>query len=410
MLLDGDRTARRGARRTRCSTPLFARARRRARDDAHRRAQAARDRRGRGAARRIRCSSAASIARSPRSTARSASPTSCCCYRDEVERGASTTGSIATASSRSRRTTRRRAHDTLDAALAASGDARAHARLRAAPPRDRAAATASRRCCRPGMTRAHWLGKVVCSAGEHGFSAFALDVVQVMCEAMSQRLVDFNRERRHLAQFFAPAVISELLRDPGYDEALPLAARGDDRGAVRRHQQLHEDHRAGPRAAGGDRRRSSNRWSAGAVDLLWQHGGVFDKMVGDCVIGLFGPPFFRDAPDARAVAALRGGARDRGVHDRRSSSEPPYDRIPRVGIVPGLGVAIGAQPLPDVGRPHGAEPGLHRVLVGHEQHRAAAVARRLPRDARDGARVRAIDRLADGVARRDVRRADARRR
>ena len=50
-----------------------------------------------------------------------------------------------------------------------------------------------------GITRSERLGKVVYAAGENGFSTFALDVVEVLCEAIGQRLVDFNRERRHLA-------------------------------------------------------------------------------------------------------------------------------------------------------------------------------------------------------------------
>ena len=46
-------------------------------------------------------------------------------------------------------------------------------------------------------------------------------------------------------------------------------------------------------------------WSRETVNLVWKHGGVFDKMVGDCVIGLFGPPFYDVAPAERLAAALR---------------------------------------------------------------------------------------------------------
>ncbi len=46
-------------------------------------------------------------------------------------------------------------------------------------------------------------------------------------------------------------------------------------------------------------------WSRDAVDIVWQHGGVFDKMVGDCVIALFGPPFYEEAPGERLARAIQ---------------------------------------------------------------------------------------------------------
>ncbi len=195
-----------------------------------------------------------------------------------------------------------------------------------------------------GMTQSRRLGKVVCGADEQGFSAFALDVVQLMTEAMSQRLVDFNRERRHLAQFFAPSVITELLNDPAYHQRY-LTPREDAIAVlyadINSFTKLSEQVLQRPAAIA----EFVNRWSAGAVDCLWENGGVFDKMVGDCVIGLFGPPFFRDAPADRAVAALKAAA---GIASFTAAlgGEPPYDAIARSGVVPGLGVAIGLNLCP----------------------------------------------------------------
>ncbi len=195
-----------------------------------------------------------------------------------------------------------------------------------------------------GLTRSDWLGKVVCSGGEHGFSTFALDVVQVMCEAISQRLVDFNRERRHLAQFFAPKVISELLRHPHYHEQF-LTPRDRIVGVlyadINSFTKLSEQVLEQPEAIA----RFVDRWSAGAVQLLWDHGGVFDKMVGDCIIGLFGPPFFRDTPEQSALRALKA-ARAIAEFTSALEKEAPYDKIPTSGVVPGLGVAIGLNLCP----------------------------------------------------------------
>ena len=195
-----------------------------------------------------------------------------------------------------------------------------------------------------GMGGAVSLGKVLCAAEPHGFSTFALDVVEILCEAMSQRLVDFNRERRHLAQFFAPPVIAELLRDPHYhDRHLTPRERtvavlyADINSFTKISEQVLVD----PPAIAA----FVDRWSARAVALLWEHGGVFDKMVGDCVIGLFGPPFFRDPPSTSALAALRA-ARGIARFTESLGDEPPYDRIARSGVVPGLGVAIGLNLCP----------------------------------------------------------------
>jgi adenylate cyclase len=190
-----------------------------------------------------------------------------------------------------------------------------------------------------GLTKSEWLGKVVCIAGDAGFSTFALDVVEVMCEAVQQRLVDFNRERRHLAQFFAPRVISELLRDPGYDqrylsprEEMVAVLYADINSFTKLSEQVLEH----PAEIG----RFVDRWSAGAVQLLWDHGGVFDKMVGDCIIGLFGPPFFRDDLQARATAALKA-ARAISEFTIALEKEPPYQGVATSGVIPGLGVAVG---------------------------------------------------------------------
>jgi class 3 adenylate cyclase len=195
-----------------------------------------------------------------------------------------------------------------------------------------------------GMTRASRLGKVVCSAGERGFSAFALDVVEVMCEAMAQRLVDWGRERRHLAQFFSPRTIGELLRDPAYHDHYltpreqTIAVLYAD---INSFTKISEQVLVEPALIAS----FVDKWSAGAVRLLWDHGGVFDKMVGDCVIGLFGPPFFRDTPEACAIMALKA-AEGIARFTTQLGDEAPYTRIGSSGVVPGLGVAIGLNLCP----------------------------------------------------------------
>lgn len=264
-------------------------------------------------------------------------------YRDEVERGRFHYRVYHGGALRHASDGNADRHTTLDAALAERGDALLEPdtrllRLAAGMPEGVESMLST------GVTNPHWLGKVVCSAGAHGFAAFTLDVVEVMCEAMSKRLVDFNRERRHLAQFFAPSVITELLGDAAYHERY-LTPREETIAVVfadiNSFTKISEQVLEKPAAIA----EFVDRWSAGAVDLLWKHGGVFDKMVGDCVIGLFGPPFFRSDARARALAAFEA-ARAIAAFTVELERQAPYDRIPASGVVTGLGVAIGINVCP----------------------------------------------------------------
>ena len=113
---------------------------------------------------------------------------------------------------------------------------------------------------------------------------------------------------------------------------LPRAARGDGRDPLRRHRRLHalsETILKTPAKVA----ELVETWSRDAVDIVWQHGGVFDKMVGDCVIALFGPPFYDETPGERLARAhpLRGrhprddeqAARARRVRGRSAKAGSP---------------------------------------------------------------------------------------
>jgi class 3 adenylate cyclase len=150
------------------------------------------------------------------------------------------------------------------------------------------------------------LGKILVWSDE-GFSAYAMDVLRLMASTLSQRLLDYNRERIHLSQFFSASAIDTLLLDPSYGRH--LTAQDQEVGIlfadINGFTRLCEQGFDGPQNIG----RFVDEWSARVVGFIWEHGGVFDKMVGDCVIGLFGPPFFKDGRVERAEAALRA-ARD----------------------------------------------------------------------------------------------------
>ncbi len=181
------------------------------------------------------------------------------------------------------------------------------------------------------------LGKILVWSDE-GFSAYAMDILRLMASTLSQRLLDYNRERIHLSQFFSTSVIDTLLQDPAY--ARHLEAQDQEVGIlfadINGFTRLCEGAFEGPQAIG----RFVDEWSARAVGFIWEHGGVFDKMVGDCVIGLFGPPFFKDSPVERAEAALRA-ARDIQAYTASLTAREEVAALCARAKLPGLGVAIG---------------------------------------------------------------------
>lgn len=196
-----------------------------------------------------------------------------------------------------------------------------------------------------GKTRADWLGKVLVHPTPMGFSTYALDLVRLTAEMARERLVDHNRERRHLSQFFPGPVIGQLLKEPAYMEKF-LAPReeriaivfADINGFTKISEQVLER----PSAIGA----FVDDWSAGAVDIVWKHGGTFDKMVGDCVIGLWGPPFFETSPERRALSALRA-AREMLSFTVDYGEKHLKDALARhPEMSRGLGLAIGVNLTP----------------------------------------------------------------
>jgi adenylate cyclase len=192
-----------------------------------------------------------------------------------------------------------------------------------------------------GVGDAHALGKIMVWGGSDGFSAYTIDLLRLLASTLSQRLIDYNRERIHLSQFFSSAAIDELLKDPDYERRY-LSARAEEVGIVFAdingftricEQVLERPERIGTFV---------DDWSAEAVRILHQHGGVFDKMVGDCVIGLFGPPFFKDPPGTRAANAIKASLQIQAFTRDTMSAHPEISRLSEILKMPGLGVAIGA--------------------------------------------------------------------
>jgi len=185
------------------------------------------------------------------------------------------------------------------------------------------------------------LGKIIVwsNTGE-GFSAYTMDLLRLLASTLSQRLVDYNRERIHLSQFFSTRAIDELLKDPDYEKR-HLTPRAEEVGIVfadiNGFTKICEQVLERPERIG----KFVDDWSAEAVRILHKYDGVFDKMVGDCVIGLWGPPFFSNTPAQRAGNALKAAIEIQRFTRDTMSAHPEISRLGEILKMPGLGVAIG---------------------------------------------------------------------
>lgn len=192
-----------------------------------------------------------------------------------------------------------------------------------------------------GFSEAGTLGKIlVWTTSGESFSAYTMDLLHLLASTLSQRLIDYNRERIHLSQFFSTATIDKLLRDPDYERRY-LDPRAEDIGIlfadINGFTRICEQVLERPERIG----TFVDDWSEEAVRIVHQYGGVFDKMVGDCVIGLWGPPFFSDSPAERAAAALKAAIDIQRFTRETMSAHPEVSRLSEIIKLPGLGVAVG---------------------------------------------------------------------
>lgn len=154
-----------------------------------------------------------------------------------------------------------------------------------------------------GVTETTLVGKVAVSSKSGDFNTYDRDLLAGFGDFICQRVVDFNKEYRNLARSFRPADVDRMLRTSDYVERY-LRPREknvvmlyvDVSGFTRVCEQILVD----PNKIG----MLVDRWGEKAVELVWEHGGVFDKMVGDCIIGLFGPPFYERSAGELLVSAL----------------------------------------------------------------------------------------------------------
>ena len=156
-----------------------------------------------------------------------------------------------------------------------------------------------------GLRDRQVLGRLVVTKERTDFNTFDRDILDRFTSVLRRRLVDFSREWKRLSRAFSAPTVRRLLQTEDHQRRF-LAPREADAavlfcdisGFTRISEQvLREPSRIGALV---------DEWSRQAVAVIWESDGVFDKMVGDCIIGLWGPPFFEmDASEAcqRALAS-----------------------------------------------------------------------------------------------------------
>lgn len=156
-----------------------------------------------------------------------------------------------------------------------------------------------------GLIEEDLIGKVIFVPNEgQTFSIFCREIVQVFTETLRQRLVDFNRERNVLRKYFSDQVIRKLISEPGYKKQF-LSAReaeigiifADISGFTKMSEQILKEPERITRLIGD--------WSNGIIDRVFPLGACLDKLVGDCVILLFGPPFYDQSPETLVENTLK---------------------------------------------------------------------------------------------------------
>ncbi len=181
------------------------------------------------------------------------------------------------------------------------------------------------------------VGRVILTSSKGEFNTFERDLVERFADFLRQRIVDFNREWKSLSLFFPPEIVKRLLQEEDYERRFLSPVEHDVAilfcdisGFTRLSEQVLKE----PALIGA----LIDTWGERVVDIIWRSGGVFDKMVGDCVIGLWGPPFFEASPQERCRSAMRA-AKEIRDYTRALGAEAGFPQLE--GMEPPVGVATG---------------------------------------------------------------------
>lgn len=189
-----------------------------------------------------------------------------------------------------------------------------------------------------GITNGVVVGKIVATSKRGAFNTYNRELLSGFAGFIRQRIVDFNKEWRALSSSFSPSTVSKLLSKENYDHAY-LSPREETVGIlyvdIAGFTKLSETVLRTPSAVAA----LVEEWSREAVNLVWKHGGVFDKMVGDCVIALFGPPFYEEVPGERLKRAI-ACALDIRAMTQAFPNRPAFEHLRSSGLAVSTGVNL----------------------------------------------------------------------
>ena len=155
-----------------------------------------------------------------------------------------------------------------------------------------------------GITKSVVVGKIVVTSKHGTFNTYDRELLSAFAGFIRQRVVDFNKEWRGLASAFRQDDVARLISADDYEKQY-LAPREETVAIlyvdISGFTKLSETVLKTPAKVA----ELVESWSEDAVNIVWEHGGVFDKMVGDCIIALFGPPFYDEPPGKRLERAIQ---------------------------------------------------------------------------------------------------------
>ncbi len=184
------------------------------------------------------------------------------------------------------------------------------------------------------------IGKLVFRSRKGGLTPEGRDIIEIFAECLCQRLFDYNRERRSLAKCFCARDVQRLLGEPDFYKRY-LSPREENililYSDISSFTSICEKVLDSASAIGD----LINRWSRLVLDILYRYDGVFDKMVGDCVIGLFGPPFFESTMEDRTEKAVAAAVRIIEATEKLGRETGLEERIREAGIAERLTTSNG---------------------------------------------------------------------
>ncbi|MDD3000370.1 MAG: adenylate/guanylate cyclase domain-containing protein [Candidatus Riflebacteria bacterium] len=158
---------------------------------------------------------------------------------------------------------------------------------------------------RSGYSDSEFIGMVaVMPDSLSSLSVFSREVFQVLIEELRQRLIDLNREQNILRKYFSNLAITRLIKEPDYIRKY-LSPRTAEIGIL--FADLCGFTKISEQILKKPERINSfiNKWSKGVVKRVFPLGASLDKLVGDCLIFLFGPPFYEDSAEIKVKHALQ---------------------------------------------------------------------------------------------------------